>query len=464
MPELKDEPFDRNKRRARQKGQVEETHPELEDMEFVPDMYAASQIRASVFSQGLLIVIGVFLVVFFGWASVAKLDEVTRGVGKVIPSSKVQVIQNLEGGIVAEILVREGQIVDEGDVLLKVENRLAQADFQETNNKYWSLKAKIARLEAELEGADTVTFSEDLMEKSPDAVLNEQSLFEARQNQLKSQLDVLKAQINQKQQELSQIQSSINSFERSMNISEQQLDIVRRSVERGIAPRIDQLNSEKELNEIQSQLEVLKLQLPTVESTIQEAQSRYNERQEASQTEAQTELSAARQELRNIAEFIEVDQDRVERTEVKSPVRGTVQNLKFNTIGGVIQPGDDLVEIVPLDDKLLIEARIRPSDIAFVRQGQEATIRLSAYDYTIYGTLVGHVEDISPDTIVDEQGQTFYRVRVETDQNGLSYNGQRLAIKSGMTATVDVMTGQKTVLQYIFKPLNKARQSALTER
>jgi len=442
---------------------IERYYDAREDLQFSPEVYAAQHRQAPLFANLLMFFVMAFVAVFLFWASIATLDEVTRGDGRVIPSSQVQVIQNLEGGIVSEILAREGQIVEVGQVILKIDNRLAEADYNETYLRYLATKAAVTRLRAEIDGTELV-FPDKVLEGAPAAVSNELAAFNVRKSQLDSQLSVLRSQVDQRRQEISELSSKRKNFQRSMDLANEQLDIIAPSVAKGVAPRIDLLNIQKEVNNLKSQMDSVRLSIPRAQSAMGEAKNRLQEREQSFRAEAQQELTAKENEMFSLEELIQADEDRVARTDVRSPVRGTVKDLKVNTIGGVVRPGEPLLEIVPLDDTLLIEARVRPSDIAFIRPDQNAKIKVTAYDFSIYGGLDGVVEDISADTITTEEGEEFYRVKLRTDKNFLGSEKDPLPIIAGMTAQVDILTGEKTVLQYLMKPLNKARQNALTER
>lgn len=434
-----------------------------EDAAFVVGRAGADLQRPRAFAHVLLVVIVAFFAIAFTWASYANLNEVTRGDGRVIPSSQVQVVQNLEGGIVADILVREGEIVERGQPLLRINDIRAGAEFRENRERFRSLSGALARLRGEVRGEE-VSFADDLVSEAPDVVRNERQLFEIRRDTLASEVAILESQAEQRRQELKELATRRDQLERSLELGREELAITEPLAARRVVPKIDLLRLKRQINDIEGELDSARLAIPRVESALREAERRIDERRLAFRSEAQRELNSIQGEAAALREAMSADADRFDRTEVRSPVRGTVKQLLVTTVGGVVQPGEDLVEIVPLEDSLLIEARLRPADIAFIHPGQAATVKITAYDYAIYGGLEAKVEDISADTIEDERDESFYRIRVRTTENQLTHRGEVLPIIPGMTAQVDILTGEKSVLDYILKPILRAKDEALRER
>jgi adhesin transport system membrane fusion protein len=434
-----------------------------QDADFALGRDGAELLRPRGFAHLLLVVIVAFFVLFFGWASWATLDEVTRGEGRVIPSSQVQVVQNLEGGIVSAILVREGEIVERGQVLLRIDNVRAASDLRENRKRYLALLGALARLRAEV-GDTGLDFAPQVLADAGEVARNEGALFDARQQALKSELAILHSQAEQRQQELAELQRRLAQLDGSHELALEELKITEPLAERRIVPRIDLLRLKREVNDLEGELETTRLGIERVKSASHEADRRIEEKTLSFRAEAQRELTVIRAEADALEEKIAADADRVERTGVRSPVHGTIKQLFVNTVGGVIQPGEDLVEIVPLEDTLLVEAKVRPADIAFLRPGQPATVKITAYDFSIYGGLDAVVEDISADTITDEEGERFYRIRVRTTESTLDMAGAPLPIIPGMTTEVDILTGEKTVMDYLLKPILRAQQTALRER
>jgi adhesin transport system membrane fusion protein len=437
--------------------------PGRDDREMVVGRPGARLQGPRPFAHVLLVVIVAFFASFGAWAHWATLEEVTRGEGKVIPSSHVQVVQNLEGGIVAAILVREGEIVDQGQVLLRIDDVRAQSDLRESGQRHLALLGAIARLRSEIEGLGLV-FPDEVHAEAPGVARNEQALFEARRMALESNLGILGQQAEQRDRELDELRARLRHAERSHQLALDEWEITQPLAESHVVPKLDMLRLERQINDLEGQLDTTRLGIARVEAARREAYQRIDEEQLRFRAEAQRELNTVQAEADAMAAAMGAESDRLKRTDVRSPVRGTVKQLLVTTVGGVVQPGEDLVEIVPLEDTLLVEAQIRPADIAFVRPGQAATVKITAYDFSIYGGLEGVVEDISADTIEDERGESFFRMRVRTADNTLQKGDEPLPIIPGMTTQVDVLTGEKTVLDYLLKPFLKAKQRALRER
>ncbi len=435
-----------------------------EDADYMPELHGATRRGAGLFAHLLLIVVAVFFVTFIYWAKHAPLEEVTRGDGTVIPSGQVQVVQNLEGGIVAAINIREGDLVEKGQVLLKIENVVAASDYRGSRARYLGLSAVAARLEAEVTGAESITFPDEVVEAVPEFAARERALFAARRQGLKSELVILRQQRQQRKQELLELRSRLNKLTQGHQLALEELQMTEPMARSGIVPQIDVLRLKREVNNLEGDAETTRLAIPRVQSALSEASRRVQERVERARSEALQELNKTRADLATISEVVTAEKDRVGRTDVRSPTRGTVKQIFVNTIGGVIRPGQDLVEIVPIEDTLLIEAKIRPSDVAFLRPGLDAMVKITAYDFSIYGGLPATLEEISADTIIDENGDKFYRIRLRTERNSLGTEAEPLPIIAGMTASVDILTGEKTVLDYILKPILKAKAVALRER
>ncbi len=427
---------------------------------------AALLVPGSSFSVGHLILwlSALFIISGLVWANFARLDEVTRGTGRVIPSSQTQVVQNLEGGILSDVLVREGDIVDKDQVLMRIDNTQFLSSFRDNRLQASALEARVQRLTAEVNGDEFQPGDTGEDDELVQALSNEHALFISRQRELSSSLDILEQQKKQREQELKGVNAEQKKLERSYQLAKKELDITRPLVAEGAMSEVELLRLERDVNELAGQLENNRLAIPRIESSIEEAKRRINERKNQFVSQAQSELNLARTELSSLGESSRALEDRVKRTEILSPARGTVKQIKINTIGGVIQPGMDLVEIVPTEDALLVEADIRPSDIAFLRPGQDALVKITAYDFAIYGGLPAKLEHISADTITDEKGERYYQVRLVTEKTNLGSEANPLPIIPGMATEVDILTGNKTVMEYLLKPINRAKARALRER
>jgi len=412
----------------------------------------------------LLMMIAGFFVVFILWANLAALDEVTRGDGRVIPSTEIQKLQSLEGGIVEEFLVREGDSVKAGQVLMRLRDVQASSDLGANRKRYLGLLAKIERLKAESEGKPAPAFSPEVMQGAPGSVQEELEAFKANLANLHSQTQVLDQQLAQREQEVSGLRTRVGDLSEVLRLSREERDMIAPLVERGSAPKVELLQLERGIKEKQTELNSTQASLTQAQSAVDEAKARIEELKSSARAQAQTELSATNIEMISVRETLSGLEDRKVRTEMKSPVDGTIKDILVNTVGGVVQPGEDLIEIVPKDDQLIIEARIRPSDIAFLHPGQGAVVKITAYDFSIYGGLKGELIDISADTLTNEKQETFYRVRIRTNETALKRKGEVLEIIPGMVASVDILTGEKTVMEYILKPLIKTLDLAMNER
>lgn len=397
------------------------------------------------------------------WARFAVLEEVTTGEGKAIPSSKVQVIQNLEGGIVNEIFVREGQVVSKGDTLLRMDDTRFMSSRGESEVDRLTLTAQVERLAAEAEGR-ALTLPAEVNSSAPQVAADEQALYQSRQRRLASEQRTLNEQLRQKTQELAEARARQEQFRNGLGLVQQELDMSAPLVSSGAVSPVEILRLKRSAVEIRGSMNANTLAIPRAEAAISEIRSRVQESELAFRADAARELNEKRNDLARIsASRIAID-DRMSRTTVTSPVRGIIKTLKVNTIGGVVQPGSDLLEIVPLEDNLLIEAKVRPQDVAFLHPGQKAMVKFSAYDYTLYGGLPARLELIGADTITDDKDNSFYLIQVRTDSNHLGSASKPLLIIPGMIATVDIITGEKSVMDYLLKPVLKARAEALRER
>lgn len=404
------------------------------------------------------------ITLFIIWANFAPLDEVARGEGKVIPSREVQILQNLEGGIVEEINTWEGEEVKKDEILMRLRDVSAASDFSANQTRYLALQASISRLEAEAAGSSSLTFSEDIIKGSPESVDEERRSFKANRQRLLDQKNIFEAQLRQKQQEVVEINTRITGMRDQISLAQQEKAQIEPAVLKGSLPQLELLKLDQRMSELRSELNALESSLPRARSAISEVQRRLEDLASTAKAEAQRELTEKLGQAQTINKTLSALEDRKERTDIRSPVDGIIKDLKVTTIGGVVQPGQDLIEIVPLDDKLLVEAKVRPSDIAFLYPGQQAIVKISAYDFSIYGGLKGELVDISADTIQDQEGNSFYRVRVRTNETSLKRKGEILPIIPGMVATVDILTGKKTVMEYLLKPFVKTLKNSLNER
>lgn len=397
----------------------------------------------------------------FAWAYFAWIDEVVRGEGKVVPSRQVQVIQSLDGGVVEEILVRPGQMVEEGEVLIRIDPTRYSSSLGENQAESLALQAKAARLEA-IANNEPLRMPEDVIERAPELARQETRVWETRSEELQANLSVAKEQLQQRQQELRETQANRDQAASSCGLTSRELQMTKPLLQSGAVSEVDLLRLQRDVARYCGEQKAAAAQIDRIQAAIKEAEGRVAEVEITFRNQARTELSDTRAKLSSLEQGKLALADRVRLAEVRSPVRGTVNTLMANTVGGVVQPGKDILDIVPADDTLLLEVRINPKDIGFLHSGQKAEVKFTAYDFAVYGGLKGVLEQTSADTITDEKGNSFYIAKVRTDQ---AYVGEdNRPILPGMIAEVHILTGKRTVLQYLLKPVLRARSNAFTER
>lgn len=435
-----------------------------QDIAYMSSLSQAALEKPTVKSQMVVWVILLVAVWLIVWANYAELDKIVRGEGKVVPSSQIQIIQNLEGGIVEELFIHSGDKVKKGQILIKLDNTQFASSYGESELKEAELTARAQRLAAE---AFNKPF---IVSKPPSTDLEIQKLYDreyylyqARQKQLETTDNILVEQIEQKKLDLQDAYSQQKQLTRSLNLLKKEVSFMRPLVKQGIASQVDLLKLEREENDALSKLKGVEFSIPRLQSAISEARSKREDSKESFANEAHEQMNEVLAEKEQLIKSKEALQDRVDRTDIKSPVNGTVKQMFVNTIGGVVQPGSDIVEIVPEDDSLVLETKILPADIGFIYEGLRAKIKFTAYDFAIYGGLDGDVVRISADTITDEEGNSFYIARIKTDKNHLGNKNEPLYLLPGMTASVDIIVGKHTVLDYLLKPIIKAKDTALRE-
>ena len=443
----------------------EGTNPPLkkEELPYVNEVEAALVRKPRLGARCLSLAVGGLFLVLVIWAAWAEIDEVTHATGQVVSSQRTQTIQNLEGGILGAVLVGEGEIVEKGTPLAQLENKLAESQYRDAQNKIVENELAILRLESELKGEQPV-FSERAESSYPQLVADQRALHASREQQQKSELLLLDSQYVQRKREMEELIGRKRQTERSLALAVEQRNIAAPLMQRKIYSRVDFLGLKQKVVSLQGDIESLASSIPRAQAGVEEIRQRIELRKAELEAEINAEIGKRRAELVSLQETLSAGGDRVTRTELRSPVRGTVKRIYINTVGGVVKPGEAIMEIVPLDDTLLVEARVRPADVAFLHPGQRAMVKISAYDFSIYGGLEATLEQISADTIEDKRGDFYYLVKVRTRTNAISYRKDSLPIIPGMVSTVDILTGKKTVLDYILKPILKARQNALRER
>lgn len=434
--------------------------PDAVAAEFVADadnfILQQDPLRARVLVKTLLIVLALALM----WAAVATFDEITKGEGKVIPSRQLQVLQSFDGGIVSEIAVHEGQVVEAGQTLLKIDPTRFVSSVREGKAQYYSFQAKAARLTALAEGKSFEPPAEAL-KHDPDTVEAERRLYETRTSELNAQLSIARQQLSQRHQELAEMQAKRVQASQAYELTSRELAVTKPLISSGAISEVELLRLERDVTRFRGERDIAGAQIARSQSAIAEASRKIEEVELNFRNEARKELAETQGRINVLGEGNVGLADKVKHAAIRSPVRGTIKRLLVNTVGGVVQPGKDVVEVVPLDDTLLLEAKVSPKDIAFLRPGQRAVVRFSAYDFSIYGGMDGVLEHIGADSVTDERGNSYYIVRVRTNKAQLA---DKLPIIPGMVAEVDIVTGKKSILGYLLKPVLRAKQAAFTER
>jgi adhesin transport system membrane fusion protein len=442
------------------------------DVDFVHNLYGQANEKPQGKIDVLFFSIIILLSLLIVWANFAEVDELARGEGKVIPSSKIQSIQSLDGGLIEEILVKEGEKVLAGQPLMKIDITRFQATFEENKESYNQWIAMQVRLELEAsfdinKPIPTLNYTKEIQLIAKDYIESEKNLFINRVTQLKTSLEVFDSQIAQKRHELKEIQSKISQLNMKQKLVKVERETIMKMVQSGVKSKVDLIMIEKEYQQIRGDLESLDLSIPRSKSSILESITRREEKINEFRSSASSELQRISVEIKKVEARMVSDSDKLEKTVIKSSVDGTVKEIFVNTIGGVIKSGMGLMDIIPESDNLLIEAKIDPKDIAFINPSQEVMIKITAYDFTIYGGLTGEIVEISADSIVDKDNQdvkSYYKIIVKTDKNYLIKNGDKLPIIPGMIATVDIVTGKKSIMDYILKPILKIKQNSLHEK
>ncbi|WP_296739357.1 HlyD family type I secretion periplasmic adaptor subunit [Mesorhizobium sp.] len=427
----------------------------------------AREDRPPLFASASVYIVGALFVAFTAWASFAEVDEVARGDGKVIPASKTQIIQASEPGVVQEIAVQIGQTVKKNDLIIRLDNSGNTSSLGEEKAKARALQARIARLQFEQSGNVEGSFPcpADIQKAAPEICDNEQKLLVARRDNFEVKLSVLKSRLDQREKELDEANANSDRLSKSLAVTDQEAALIEPMVKKGLMARTEQIRVEREQTDLHGQLNLAGETIKKGQAAITEAQLQVNELGLQLQQEALSDLTQALADLSVVDETIRGATDKVARTDIRSPVDGIVNTLDVNTLGAFVQPGAVVAGIVPTSETLLVEARVSPRDVAFIQPNQDALIKVTAYDFSIFGGIEGKVSNITADSLVDQKtGEPYYQVRVATEKSTLTRNGKSYSIIPGMICSVDIKTGRKTILNYLLKPINKARQEAMSER
>jgi adhesin transport system membrane fusion protein len=431
--------------------------------EFLNDLRRSGRVRTGGGGWWLILLILAGMGAFLTWAALFEIEEVTRASGRVVPSQQVQVVQSLEGGIVRRIEVRQGDVVEAGQVLMQIDDTALSSQRGELLRQEAALLAEELRLRAEVAFDRAPVFPEELRARAPEAVLAEMDVLTSRFDQLDREIAVLEAQRDQRQGDLAELLAERAKLETVVAPLREELALTEDLAASGAVPRIELLRLRARLAELDGDLAVGRAQEPNLVAAIGEAESQIAVARAAYVTAARTRLARLGVELAVVRESLLAAEDRVSRTELRAPVRGTVNAMNVTTVGQVVQPGAALAEIVPEDDALEIEVNVPPTDMAFIRPGDAASVKITAYDYLVYGALEGEVARIGADTLQDAEGREFFRLTIVTDRTDLGRAGESLPVTPGMTATVDIQTGRRTVLSYLVQPVLRIRSEALRE-
>ncbi len=436
---------------------------DAEDLQFMEELEAAVRLKPSATSNLMLVSTGALVVILLGWMAFSKIDEMTHGEGQVVPSSEIQIVQSLEGGVLKELLVTEGEVVKKDQPLLKISDVAFASEERGTEVKQESLLAKKARLEAEANGKEFI-LPKELVEKTPDIARNEEQLYQSRQRELENAKSILNERISSAQSQLSEVGAKIGRLSESKKLVGEELSITRKMVEQRAVPKLDEIRLNRELNDISGQINEAVEERSGFQSELNAARKEREDQDNKFKSQALGELNDVETQLSQLSSSLTAIGDRVDRSELRSPVDGVVNKIMLKTLGGVVEPAMKLVEIVPLDDNLKIIAQVPPSEIAFLHPKQPVKVKISAYDSQRYGSLDGELVRLGANSVTDREGNVFFEIEVRTDKNYLGDEATPLPITPGMVAQTEIITGKRSILEYLMKPVLRAKDRALTER
>ena len=436
---------------------------DAEDIEFMEELEAAVRLKPSATSNLMLISIGSLVFILICWMSFSQIDEMTHGEGQVVPSSEIQIVQSLEGGVLKELLVSEGEIVKKDQPLLKISDVAFASEERGAAAKQESLLAKKARLDAEASGKDFV-LPADLAEKVPDIARNEEQLYQSRQRELANAKSILSNRISSAEAQLSELGAKVARLSESKKLVQQELEITRKMVAQRAVPKLDEIRLSREVNDLSGQINEAAEERQGLQAELAAARRESEDQDNKFKSQALGELNDVETQLSQLSENLTAIGDRVDRSEVRSPVEGIVNKIMLKTIGGVVEPAMKLVEIVPVDDNLKVIARVSPNEIAFLHPGQPVKVKISAYDSQRYGSLDGELVRLGANSVTDSKGNIFFEIEVRTKKNHLGDETNPLPITPGMVAQTEIITGERSILGYLMKPVLRAKDRALTER
>ena len=435
----------------------------LPDTAFMDDLDAMKVLTPSRAANLLLYSICALVVLFFVWASLSKVDEISRGMGQVVPSIDAQIVQSLDGGILQELLVKEGDLVKKDQVLMRLRDIGAGSEERGTTAKLANLRARKARLEAEANGTPFV-IPDEIKTTAPKIAATELQLYQSRQEEYQNALNMIGNKIESVSAQIQELNSQISRDGQNIGLIQKELAITQRMVAQKAAPQIEEIRLQRELNDAQGSLRGAKERKAGLEAELSSAQKEKKDQADKFRSQALGELNNTETELTGLSENLKTVGDKVNRAEIKSPVDGVVNNLAITTVGGVLEPAMRVAEIIPVGDDLKITAKVTPNDIAFLKVGQKARVRVTAYDLQRYGYLPGELVRVGANSTQGEDDKVFFEIEVRTTQNYLGTADHPLPITAGMVAEVDVITGRKSILEYLLRPVLRLKDRALTER
>jgi len=438
-------------------------NPKIKDTDFMGELEAAHSMRPNKAAILLLVSIMALVTCTFFWMAVSKVEEITRAQGSVVPSKDIQIVQSLEGGVLEELRVSEGQQVKKGDILMRISDVQFSSQERGTQARSLSLRAKRARLEAEARGLE-FQIPNDVLEQTPQIAANEKSLYISRQKELTNTYEILDDRISKANAELAEVKAQITRFSNSKRLLGKELEITKEMVRKRAAPKIEEIRLDREISDLSGQINANAQRRRALQAEVQVANKERASQLDKFQSQALGELNQVETEISGLKENLASIGDRVDRAELRAPVDGVVNRIAIKTIGGVVEPAARLVEIVPLDDELKIVAKVQPNDVAFIRAGQPAKVKITAYDPQKYGALDGQLTRIGASSVNDAEGNVFFEIEVRTDKSFMGDKANPLPITAGMVADVEIITGKRTILEYMMKPILRARARAFTER
>lgn len=435
----------------------------VRDTDFMSELDAATNMKPAKSALFLLYLIVGLIVLFFIWAGFSQVEVISHGNGQVVPSQEIQVVQSLEGGILRELLVKQGELVKKGQSLMRISDVQFSSEERGTESKFLALSAKKARLAAEAKG-EAFAAPADVLEKAPQIAENEKALFASRQKELQNAYDILDQKISKATADLAELKSQMEASEKNRKLLGDELAITQKMVSQNAVPKLEEIRLSRQLADIEGGIAAGSQKKLSLEAELASAQKEREGQTDKFRSQALEDLNGVEAEIGALQENLKSMGDRVDRTELRSPVEGIVNSIALTTVGGVVEPAQRLMEIVPVDDELKIVAKVPPNEIAFIKPGQPAKVKISAYNPQKYGYLHGELVRIGANSVTDKEGKIFFEIEVHTDKNHLGSSESPLPITPGMVAEVDIITGKRSILEYLLKPLLRARDRAFTER